>query len=107
MTEIGKLNKRIQLQYEAKVSDGMGNFTTTWTDTGDPLWAAIWPTSSKELVALNSTMFEITHKIRIRYRSAFKTSWRIRFGNRYFAIVGKINPEERNEWLDLLCREAS
>lgn len=106
MTEIGKLNKRIQLQYEAKVSDGMGGFTTTWTNLGDPIWSAIWPTSAKEIAALNSTNLEVTHRIRIRYRSAFKTSWRIKFGERYFSISGKLNPEEKNEYLDLMCKEA-
>lgn len=107
MTGAGALNKRIQIQYPTRVSDGMGSYTNTWTDAGDPVWAGIWPVSSKELVALNSTSFEITHRIRIRYRSVFKTSWRIRFGTRYFAIVGKLNPEEKNEFLDLLCKEAA
>jgi len=105
--EIGKLNKRIQLQYEAKVSDGMGGFTTTWTDLGDPIWAAIWPTSAKDITALNSTTLEVTHRIRIRFRSSFKSSWRIKFGNRYFAIVSILNPEEKNEWLDLMCKESA
>jgi len=104
--EIGKLNKYITIQHPAKTSDGMGGFTETWTDAGN-VFAAIWPTSAKEITALNSTTLEVSHRIRIRFRSAFKASWRIKFGNRYFAIVSILNPEEKNEWLDLMCKESA
>lgn len=103
--QIGRLNKEITFQSATQVSDGMGNFTETWGDE-ITMPAAIWPTSSKELVALNATTFEITHKIKVRYRSTISTTWRIKFGSRYFAIVSKINPSEKNEYLELLCKEA-
>jgi SPP1 family predicted phage head-tail adaptor len=102
----GSLNKYITLQQSTRVSDGMGGFTLTYADVAS-LWAAIWPISANETVAANATTMVVSHRIRIRYRSVLKASWRIKFGARYFAIVGIINPNERCEWLDILCKEAS
>jgi len=101
----GDLNKYITIQHPTKASDGMGGFTETFTDA-DSVFAAIWPISATELVRSMQQTMEITHRIRIRYRSAFRPDWRIKFGNRYFNIVSIINPNEKNELLDLMCREA-
>ena len=103
---IGDLNKRITLQYQTKVSDGLGAFTTTWVDACE-VWAAIWPVSSAEIVQANSPTMLVTTKIRIRYRSVIKSSWRVKFGKRYFNIVSIVNANERNEYLDLMCKEAA
>ena len=102
---IGELNKRIILQYETKVSDSMGGFTSTWIDAAT-VWAAIWPTSAAELIQSMQTDMVISHRIRIRFRSVLRPSWRIKFGTRYFNIVSIINPNEKNEYLDIMAREA-
>lgn len=103
---IGDLNKRIELQYSTKVSDGMGGFSTTFV-TAATVFCAIWPISALEQVQAMATTMTISHRIRIRYRSVLKSFWRIKFGTRYFSIVSILNPSERNEWLDLLCKEAA
>jgi len=103
---IGELNKRIILQYETKVSDSMGGFTTVWNDAAT-VFAAIWPTSAAELVQSMQTDMVISHRIRIRFRSVLRPSWRIKFGFRYFNIISILNPNEHNEWLDLMCREVA
>jgi len=105
--EAGPLNKRIILQYPALVPDGMGGFSETYTNAGDPIWAAIWPISAREVITAASSTMGVTHRIRIRYRSAIKPDWRIKFGNRYFSIIaGPFNKNERNEQLEFICREA-
>ena len=106
-SKIGDLNKRITLQYQTKVPDGMSGFTTTWVSITPDLWAAIWPTSANEITAANATVMVVSHRIRIRYRSVLKSSWRIKFGLRYFSIVSIINPNMSNEWLDILVKEAA
>lgn len=103
---IGDLNKRITLQSKTSVADGMGGTTDAFADVCT-VWAAIWPTSAREQVEANQTVMTISHRVRIRYRSDIKASWKIKFGERYFAIVSIINPSERNQMLDLLCREAA
>ena len=102
----GQLNKRVTVQAPTRASDSRGGFTETWTDL-DTIWAAIWPASAKESMLSDKETMVATHRIRIRYRSAFSNRWRIKFGNRYFAIQSIINPSEQNEALDLLCTETS
>lgn len=106
-TSASDLNKRITLQYQTKTADGMGGpAVVTWNDAAT-IWAAIWPVSANETVAANATSMVISHRIRIRYRSVLKASWRVKFGNRYFAIVSIINPNEAGEFLDLMTKEAA
>jgi SPP1 family predicted phage head-tail adaptor len=106
MIQIGKLNKRIELQAPTSVSDGMGGYTTTYA-TDSSAWAAIWPTSAKEQIVANAPSMIVTHRIRIRYHSTIDGSWRVKYGTRYFSIVSIVNYEEANRWLDLLCKEAA
>lgn len=103
---IGDLRHRITLQSATLVADGMGGNTATWGDVAD-VHAAIWPTSAKEQVAGGQTALEVTHRVRIRYRLNLKASWRIKYGDRYFAIVSVINPNEAGKMLDLLVKESA
>ena len=90
----------------SKIPDGMGGDDTTWADHAT-VWAAIWPVSASELVQTMQNDMIITHRIRIVYRSIFRPSWRIKFGNRYFNIISIINAGERNEMLDLMAKETT
>ena len=100
----GDLNKRVTIQVPTKAADGMGSFTITWSDLAT-VWAAIWPKGAKEVVQSMQTSMEVSHRIRVRFRRPFRPDWRLKFGDRYFNIVSVINPNERNEWLDLMCKE--
>jgi SPP1 family predicted phage head-tail adaptor len=103
---IGDLNKRIEIQSFTRVGDGHGGFTDTWR-TEATVWAAIWPMSATEQVRSEKPLGTVSHRIRIRYRRNLRADWRIKFGNRKFNIVGPpINPNEKNEFLDLMCMEA-
>jgi len=103
--QIGSLNKRVTLQYSTKVSNEMGGFVTSWVDAAT-IWAAIWPVSAAETVQSMQPTMTISHRVRIRYRSVLRANWRIKFGLRYFNIVSVINPNEKNEMLDLMCKES-
>jgi len=105
-TSPDELNKRITIQASTKVPDGGGGFTTTWVDIAT-IWAAIWPTSANEITQANATVMVISHRIRIRYRAVLKTGWRVKFGNRYFSIVGATCPNEGREWIDIMAKEAA
>jgi SPP1 family predicted phage head-tail adaptor len=104
--KIGDLNKRITLEYSTRVSDGMGGSTITWA-TAAEIYGAIWPVSAKETVQAMGQAMTITHRIRIRYRANIKSSWRIKFANRYFNIVSIIDQNMQHKWLDILVKEAA
>jgi SPP1 family predicted phage head-tail adaptor len=102
----GNLTKRITIQYQTKVSDGMGGSTSTWVDY-KTVFAQINPLSSHRKTEAMQQGLNASHQITIRYLSVFKASWRIKFGNRYFSISGITNPYEENKELDILCLEAA
>jgi SPP1 family predicted phage head-tail adaptor len=105
--KIGDLNKRIEIQSYTDTADGMGGFTRVWA-TAYKKWAAIWPVSANEVVAANATSMLVSHRIRIRYCAGCVTGKdRIKFGTRYFAITSVLNPNEANEWYDIMCKEAA
>ena len=104
---IGDLNKRIDIIATTKVGDGMGGFSETDTTVASSIPAAIWPTSAKDMTVMNSTTMVISHRVRVRYRSVLRSSWRLKFGNRYFAIVSIIDPNEEHKFLDLMCKESA
>ncbi len=105
-TSPSDFNKRIVLQYQTKVADGMGNFTVTWVEAAT-VYAAIWPTSANEMIAANALSMVVTHRIRIRWRGAVKSNWRIKFGEKYYNIISIVNPNMGNRYLDILAKEAA
>ena len=105
----GNLRHRLTIQKPTEVSDGMGGVTTTWS-TLITIWGAIWPLRGQEYMSAMQTTSEVTHKIRIRQlptnkRSDFSSKCRILFGSRYFEIESIINPDERDIYLELMCKE--
>ncbi len=103
---IGDLKHSVMLQYQTRVADGMGGFTTTWNDA-QTVYAAIWPISAKETVQAMGQAMTITHRVRMRYRANIRSNWRIKHGNRYYNIVSIINPNMERKWLDILVKEAA
>lgn len=101
---IGDYNKLIEFQAPSKISDDMGGFTNSYSTIFD-VFAAIWPINAKDQIQSDQMVMEITHKIRIRYRRILKSNWRIKYSNRYFAIVSIINLNESNRSLELRCKE--
>ena len=102
---IGDLNKTLELQEPVQTADGMGGMSTEWK-TRAIVWGAVWPVSAKEQIQAAQNILSITHKIRVYYYQTLKSSWRIKLEDRYFNIISIINPSERNEVFDLMCKEA-
>ena len=105
-TSPSELNKRITLQHPTKAPDGMGGFSVTWTDAAT-VWAAVWPVNATETIQGSREGMTVTHRVRIRYRSVVRSSWRISWSGRLFNIVSIIDPNAANRWLDILCKEAT
>lgn len=105
---IGDLNKRIALQSPTVAVDAMGGQTVSWTNEQE-VWAAIWPVSAREVMASQSNVMSVSHRIRIRYRSDITSAWRIYYtdAGKYYNIVSIIDPNMRHWVLDLMCLETT
>ena len=68
-------------------------------------WAAIWPVSAREARENRRVGETVTHNIRMYYRDGISSKMRVEYDSRSFEIKGKINPDEGNFYLDLVCEE--
>jgi len=106
---IGKLKDRVQLQYAVETPDNFGESIIVWT-TYDTVWAGIRPFTGREYYHSQQQVGEIEVVITIRYRSGVILGHRAVYVNAAksitdnYEIVGIVNRENRNEWLELLCK---
>lgn len=112
----GKLNigkKRHRITIQSPVSSSADPFDPTvqsnpWT-TVITMWAYISPISSKEVFQVGQLNMKVSHRIMIRYPGAntqISAGYRALYKNRVFELkTGILNPDERNEELELLAYE--
>ena len=101
---IGSLKHRISLEAQTKTPDGMGGFLIVWTEMASDVPAAIWGISANEQIQNQSVAMTMSHRIRIRYRSDIRSSWRLKYKNSYFDIVSIVNPNMSNRMLDVMVK---
>lgn len=99
-----RLKKRLIIQKNTKVADGLGGFTVTWS-TFARVWGEIKPFSAKERFFAGKIDNPITHKITIRKLNNMTDEMRIQFDSRIFKILGFINVEEKDRFFEILAEE--
>lgn len=106
--QAGKLRHAVTLKSAPSGTSGQDEFGAPGTSytTYATTWASIVPLEGEELMLAQQVNPELQHKVTIRYHSSVTNTDRIAFGSRDLEIVSIINPEERNERLELLCLEA-
>ena len=100
----GQLRHPVTIQSFTTVADEYGSKEKTWVEF-KPMRAAIWPQKTKEVEVNGKLVVLATSTIRVRYIPGVTPSMRVKFGERIFEILGIKNFEERNQYLDLMCRE--
>lgn len=107
MIQIGRLNKRVDLQSPDATIDSYGGLApATWTTEATSVPAAIWHVGATEALKQGQMGMTMTHRIRINYRSTLKSDWRIKYQDRYFNIVNIVDYNMEHRYFDLLCKEA-
>jgi SPP1 family predicted phage head-tail adaptor len=101
---IGGLNKRITIQYDAGTTqDDYGAITANWTDLYT-CWAKIMPLRGKELYEAQQVFPQMNGKIIIRYYDV-KPEYRIKYGTRYFKILEVIQYDEGERVTEIRYQE--
>jgi SPP1 family predicted phage head-tail adaptor len=107
---IGKLRHKIELQSYTTTPDAVGHPVKTWT-THSTVWAWVRPMSGREVMNSQQPVGEITHKVTIRYNDTIVVTNRIKFYDtkrkvtRYFDINFPGNYDERNVFMEIMCKE--
>ena len=70
--QIGRFDKRIKFQYQTRISDGMGGYTNTWTDSLT-VWADIQPMTGRESLSQGRLDADQKYIIYLRYSDDFYT----------------------------------
>lgn len=103
---IGRLRHRIEIQAATKTPDRAGGSTERWETIEDGnVWARVEPLEGRERFDMLKLESVLTHRVTVRYRTGVNAAMRVKFGARTLSVRAVVNPDERNERLDLLCQE--
>lgn len=102
----GKMNKRVAIQSATGAQGATGEPTKTWS-TDATVWASIEPISGREVFAAQLVVADVTHRVRMWYRSdvTITPEKRLLYGARVFEIVSAMNIDEHNAEWEILCKE--
>jgi SPP1 family predicted phage head-tail adaptor len=100
---IGAMSRRVELRNFTTVQDSFGELIRTWS-TFATVWASILPLSGREFLAAQQVNAEDIRKIVIRYRTDVNVVTRIKSGTSEYDIQSVANLEDRNTWLELICK---
>jgi SPP1 family predicted phage head-tail adaptor len=106
----GTLDERITWQQAILVQDEYGEPIATWTNlAANPVtWSSVLSRASGErfLSGGVQVMAEVSHTVRIRYRTDITVQMRGVWRNdRYLYIENVVDPDGRKSDLVLMCRE--
>ena len=102
----GRMRHRVTIQEPVVARNGYGEAITTWTAVAT-VWASVEPISGREYFAAEHMQSEITHRVKLRYRSGITSEMRVLYGTRLLRIESVIDWRERREELHLMCQEVA
>ena len=88
----------------SKTSDGIGGFTTSWSDSFN-IFGKLEPIGFNQVVKAQQAAIDISHIITTKYDSRISVKNRLKMGERIFNIVSIENVKERKLKLEILVRE--
>lgn len=102
----GWLRHRVEVLEKVAGRDSFGAEVTAWA-TVATVWASVEPLRGREYIEAKQGQVEVSHRVVMRHWLDVGPEMRLRLeGGRVLEIESVINPLERNERLELMCREA-
>ena len=102
----GWLRHRVEILAKEASQNGFGEEVVTWV-TAATVWASVEPLRGREYIEAKQGQVEVSHRVVMRWHEGVGPEMRLRIaGGRVLEIESVINPLERNERLELMCREA-
>jgi SPP1 family predicted phage head-tail adaptor len=98
---------RIEYQSSTAARGSSGSVPPSWNETTPfvTVYASVDPLTSREVLSNLSNGMETTHRITHWYVAGLLSEMRIKFGTRYFDILGIRNFSEKNVYIEVLCKE--
>lgn len=105
-TYIGQMRSQMAIEKATETTDATGAVVQTWSEIG-LVWAYIRPLSGRELSDARQVEADVTHEVRMRYRSDLTARMRLTFRGRTLEILGLVNIDELDRELILTCVEVT
>ena len=109
MIQVGKLNKRIQIQKKTGIRDPYGHEEISWVKVVD-CYANVLPISGREKIRNSAIESTLSCTIAIRYNPALlpltaTDSWRIIYESRMLEVTDAYDLEEARRFIIFDCIE--
>tara|TARA_R100000655_G_scaffold99311_1_gene143113 strand:+ start:162 stop:482 length:321 start_codon:yes stop_codon:yes gene_type:complete len=102
----GALRHRLIIQSVGNTLDDYGDLSNSYSNVAT-VWGSISPISGGEQEIADEITGVVTHRVKIRYKSGVTCQDRISYNSRTFQIESVRNWDERNIFLELLCKEVT
>lgn len=104
--EVGRMNRRVELQTTTRTVDDDGGFTEVWASV-ITVWADFEPPAAHnvERVLGGEVQALIGAVVRMRYYAGVSSTWRLVEGTRIFDVRGVRDVENRHQWMELAVEE--
>lgn len=103
-----RMRHRLTFQTSISVPDDMGGRLIEWVDAFTT-WGFVRPVRAEEIYVAQRIDHEVTHEIRMRYRTGISPQMRIVFHDgeveRNFEITSLLNTNEVDKEIRLMVRE--
>lgn len=101
----GFLRHRLALKTKSVTRDSFGEEDVTWV-TAATVWGSVEPLRGREYMEAKQGQADVSHRVVIRYRTGVVPTMRVYLEDgRGFEVDSVINRLERDEMLELMCRE--
>lgn len=101
----GALRHRVTLKTKTVSRDTFGEEDVTWT-TVATVWGSVEPLRGREYMEAKQGQADVSHRVIVRYRASVVPTMRLYLEDgRGFEVESVINRLERDEQLELMCRE--
>ena len=106
----GHLRHRLTFQTASIARDAYGEADKTWSDTFT-VWGSVIPVRAREYQEGRQLQADVTHRVKVRYRSGINTEMRIkhdldsRTAVYYEILHPPIEPYIRGMEVEILCKQ--
>ncbi len=101
---IAALRRRVTLEQPARVADGGGGVTVTWSAVAE-LWAELKSLAGTQQFIAEGLQGRVMHEVTIRRRTDVLPAMRLRFGSRLLVIEAVLNRDGPEPFLRILAEE--
>jgi len=101
----GSMRHLIHFEEPTITRDSLGGEVKTWSSLITQEWVQIIPLKGDERYRSSKLDTEVTHKIRLRYRSDINSKMRIIHEGRTFKIDSILNVYEKDKEQDIMATE--